>query len=117
MRKLIEVKSQNDVALIICKKEFAEEKTGQELRSITGSLLDEGHCKTFLVDISGVRRMNSMFLGALVGASRQAQEHDCRFVVCGMQQTVKSVLHIMRGLLPWDVMDDCKEARSTFGFG
>jgi anti-anti-sigma factor len=113
---VIHAESQNDVAVIICKKKFADEEMGRELSSTFASLLGEGRYKTFLVDISGVEHANSMFLGALVGASHRVETHGCRFVVCGMQPAVKNVLTMTKCLITWEVHDDCKEARSTLGF-
>lgn len=104
----IRVEHVGDVAVVILKGNFFGEKETNELRVTLDGLTTNADQRKILLNLTGVRRMNSIALGVLFAiASRTSKEH---VIACGVQQQVSDILLMPKCIFPFRIYDSCDEA-------
>jgi len=76
-------------------------------------LLDAGH-RNFVLDLSGVRYLDSAGLGELVATLKRVREAGGELRICGVNQRVDDAFHVTQLVRVLDIYKDRTEAISAF---
>ena len=85
----------------------------QEFSELVHKLLDEGK-KNIIVDLSGVKFMNSSGLGMLISGYTSVKNSDGKFVIAGATEKINSLLVITKLITIFDSYKTVDEAIENF---
>jgi anti-anti-sigma factor len=83
-----------------------------ELEHKLGSLLDGS--RSVIVDLERTRDLNSIAIGTLMAAHRQAQAHSAQFALCHADRSIENVLTILKLVNVLPVYSDHGAAIAAF---
>ncbi len=85
----------------------------QEFGELIHKLLDEGK-KNIVVDLSGVKFMNSSGLGMLISGYTSVKNSDGKFAIAGATEKINSLLVITKLITIFDSYKTVDEAVESF---
>lgn len=72
----------------------------------------ESGTRTFIIDLSDVRYVDSSGLSSMVHVATTLEKYDGRIVLCGLDPSVRKVLEMTRLTEYFDIRDDLENARA-----
>ena len=69
--------------------------------------------RRLIVDLREVPYMDSSGVATFIEAMQIARKHDCRLLLCGLQERVRSIFEIARLDTVFTILDDAEAARSA----
>jgi anti-anti-sigma factor len=84
-----------------------------ELEHKLGALLDG--TRNVVIDLERTRDLNSIAIGVLLGALRQAQAHQAEIALCNADRGIENVLTIVKLVNVMPVYPDVAAAVAAFG--
>ncbi len=91
----LSVKEQGETVIITIEEERMDAHNSGRLKERMLQLFDEGKYQ-LLIDLSGVRFIDSSGLGALVSGFKNASAHDGNLKLCCLQPQVRSMFELTR---------------------
>ncbi len=82
-----------DIVILSLKGDMMGEPDTVEFRDKVKTMLDKG-IKKFILDMGGVKWMNSLGLGALIAAFTSVKHHDGNMVIINVKKKVESLFMI-----------------------
>ena len=109
----IELRDREGVAIAALKGRLQQGVGDVALRDLVNDLLADGRTK-ILLDLSGVRSIDSSGVGELVASLKVAQELEARLKILQASDGVRHVLDISQILPLFETFRDEDEALATF---
>lgn len=110
---IINVEEKESVVLIEVKEERLDAHNSGELKTKMLSLFEEGKTN-IVIDLEGVRFVDSSGLGALVSGFKNASARNGNLKLCGLQAQVKSMFELTRLHRVFEIFPGQEEALSSF---
>ena len=101
-----------DVVIITLKGDMMGEPDTGQFRDKIKEMLDKG-MKKIILDLSGVKWMNSLGLGALISAFTTVKSHDGEMVITNVTKKVESLFMITQLIKVFKHYDTVDEAISA----
>jgi anti-anti-sigma factor len=108
----IEIRRRGAVDVVMLRGASAADGDAALLRGEIERLLDAGE-SLFILDLSGVNRVDSAFLGELVAGRERARKHDGVMKLV-MQGELRDYFLLTRMDLLFEIFDDEEEALDSF---
>lgn len=104
---------QGDIAVITVSGNMMGGPESQDLHDKVKSLLADG-LKKFVIDIKGVKWMNSSGLGTLMSCMTSITENNSQLKLASVTEKVKSVLMITKLIEIFDTYENADQAVAKF---
>lgn len=115
MKKMIELKgvmADNDVLVVELREDNLDASNVREFKDAVQAIM---HGKTRVVlDMSGVKFVDSSGLGAMISCLRQLNGQKGDFKLCAMSKTVRALFELMRMHRVFNIYDTREEAVRSF---
>ena len=85
----------DNLAIIDIEDKLMTDEHIQLLHNAAKEMLKEG-CKNFIIDLSMIKRINSMGLGSLISLYTGIRNEEGTMIIGGMNEFVKNVLNITK---------------------
>jgi anti-sigma B factor antagonist len=82
---------------------------GMQLMSAVADLVQKGH-KNIVLDLSGVRHINSSGIGSLVSAFTKVSNSGGRIVLTGLGKTTRDLLSVTKLMTVFEATDSLDDA-------
>ena len=109
----IKTRSEADITIVDLEGKLTIGVGDVQLREMVGRLLDEGVTKIIL-NLGGVRAMDSSGLGELLGAKASAATHDATIKLVHVEDKVQQVFDMTRLIGVFETFNDESEAVASF---
>ncbi len=103
----------NDVLVIELREDNLDASNVREFRDAALALIDTR--RRVVIDLAGVRFIDSSGLGALLGCLRQVNERKGTLTLCEMTRTVRALFELMRMHKVFVIHETRAEAVAAFG--
>ena len=110
---LTTVESRDAVTLIQIQEERLDAHNSSDLKGQMLTLFEEGK-NNMVVDLQGVRFVDSSGLGALVSGFKNASARNGNLKLCGLQPQVKSMFELTRLHRVFEIFPDLTQALNSF---
>ncbi|MGX2039261.1 STAS domain-containing protein [Methylocaldum sp. MU1018] len=104
----ISTEDRNGKTILSLKEERLDAHNSGELKDYILKLLEDGHTR-LVVDLSGVRFIDSSGLGALLSGYKNASLRSGSFVLAGLQPRVQSMFELTRLHRVFDIYPDLRD--------
>jgi anti-sigma B factor antagonist len=115
MKKMIEIKgvmADNDVLVIELREDNLDASNVREFKDAVQAIM-HGKARVVL-DMSGVKFVDSSGLGALISCLRQLNGQQGDFKLCAMSKTVRALFELMRMHRVFNIHDTREDAVRSF---
>jgi anti-sigma B factor antagonist len=102
----------NDVLVIDLREDNLDASNVREFRDVVQSLMQER--TRVVLDLSGVKFVDSSGLGALISCLRQLNSRRGDFRLCEMSRTVRALFELMRMHRVFNIHDTRADAVNSF---
>jgi anti-sigma B factor antagonist len=102
----------NDVLVIELREDNLDASNVREFRDVVQSLMQER--TRVVLDMSGVKFVDSSGLGALISCLRQLNSRRGDFRLCEMSRTVRALFELMRMHRVFNIHDTRADAVTSF---
>lgn len=102
----------NDVLVIELREDNLDASNVREFRDVVQSLMQER--TRVVLDMSGVKFVDSSGLGALISCLRQLNSRRGDFRLCEMSRTVRALFELMRMHRVFNIHDTRADAVNSF---
>lgn len=110
---LASVESRDTVTLIQIQEERLDAHNSSDLKGQMLALFEEGK-NNMVVDLHGVRFVDSSGLGALVSGFKNASARNGNLKLCGLQPQVQSMFELTRLHRVFEIFPDVGQAIDSF---
>ncbi len=110
--KLKEVGTDNNVLLIELNEENLDASNAREFRDAIQLMMSE--CQRVVLDMSGVKFVDSSGLGALISCLRMLNSREGDFKLCAMSKSVRALFELMRIDRVFNIHNTREEAVRSF---
>jgi len=86
----------------------------EDLHAAINQALTRDHLARLVVDLHGVNRIDSSGLGTLLDGLRVAQRKNVRFILCGLENSLRRVLERMRLSALFEIRPTRQDALQQF---
>jgi anti-sigma B factor antagonist len=104
----ISTENRNGKTILSLKEERLDAHNSGELKDYILKLLEDGHTR-LVIDLSGVRFIDSSGLGALLSGYKNASLRSGSFVLAGLQPRVQSMFELTRLHRVFDIYPSLQE--------
>ncbi|CAI8944164.1 STAS domain-containing protein [Methylocaldum szegediense] len=104
----ISTENRNGRTILSLKEERLDAHNSGELKDYILKLLEEGHTR-LVIDLSGVRFIDSSGLGALLSGYKNASLRSGSFLLAGLQPRVQSMFELTRLHRVFDIYPSLQE--------
>jgi len=109
----IKTRTEGDVAVIVCAGPIQIGETANRFRDVLRETLRSGALK-ILLDLRGVKYVDSTGIGELVGLFTNASEIGAGVRLCNVPQKVRDVLEVTRLITVFEVYDTLEDGLRGF---
>ena len=109
----IETRTEGGVAVIVCAGPIQIGETANRFRDVLRETLRSGALK-ILLDLRGVKYVDSTGIGELVGLFTNASEIGAGVRLCNVPQKVRDVLEVTRLITVFEVYDTLEDGLRGF---
>lgn len=110
----VRVETEADVAILHLQGNFFGDRETQKLRSVLRRLASDGNTKV-VIDLGGVRRMNSMSLSVLVEMHTNYVKRGGRIILANVDKSMEDILTITRLARVFEIGPTLPEALAKLG--
>lgn len=107
------IEQRGNIMVLTVKEERLDAHNSGELKAQMVKLFEEGHAN-LLIDLQGVRFVDSSGLGALVSGFKNASSRNGSLRLSGLQLQVKSMFELTRLHRVFEIYADVDEALASF---
>lgn len=107
-------KTTDDILIFTIEDEEINHHTASELKEKLFLQISEGHLKIVL-DMSGVKNIDSSGLGSLLFGKRQANSHNGDLKLVGVAEPVQNMIRIAQLSHVFETYDTIDDAIASFG--
>lgn len=110
---IISIEERDGVVIIDVKEERLDAHNSGEFKTQMLNFFEEGK-SNLIVDMAGVRFVDSSGLGALVSGYKNASARNGNLKLCGLQSQVKSMFELTRLHRVFEIFPTADEAVASF---
>lgn len=109
----LNIVEQGDIVKIEIQEERMDAHNSGDLKEQMLQLFDEGKCN-LIIDLSGVRFVDSSGLGALVSGFKNASAREGSLKLCSLQPQVRSMFELTRLHRVFEIFSSVEEALESY---
>ena len=110
---MVSIEEREAAVVIDIKEERLDAHNSSDFKNQMLNLFEEGKVN-LIIDMNGVRFVDSSGLGALVSGYKNANSREGNLKLCGLQSQVKSMFELTRLHRVFEIFPDVDEAISSF---
>jgi len=109
----LQIEERGRVVLLVVQEERLDAHNSGELKAQMAKLFEEGR-NNLVIDLQGVKFVDSSGLGAMVSGFKNASSRNGSLKLSGLQLQVKSMFELTRLHRVFDIYPDVGEALASF---